>query len=206
MNLIFPEKKSLYAQEQDREDVQKTRKEFINFMSELDVNDLIVLDESGFPLNLCQPYARCKKGDRIKLPSALHAKNISSIAALNIKGIVDIALIEGAVDQPCVESFIKNLLPKLRKGNILIIDNAPVHNLERIKKNILQPIGVKILPLPKYSPDLSPIELFWSKFKNIIRKISPKTLGDLYNSFVEAIECCEEEDFYGWFEHCGYNV
>ena len=176
-------------------------------MAELDVKKLIVIDESGFPLNLQQSYGRCAKKDRLKMPSPLHAVNVSVIGAINIEGIVDISLVNGNVDQLCIESFIRNsLLPNIKRGNIIILDNAPVHNIEKINKELLYPIGAMALGLPRYSPDFSPIELFWSKLKNIVRKMCPRTLGELYDAFVNAFVYFDKDDFRGWFEYCGYNT
>lgn len=200
------EKKSLYAKEQDRDDVKQARVEFKNFMSELDVNKLIVIDESGFKLNMVLEYARGLKGERVKMPAPVHGENISVIGAMGINGVIEIGMVQGSVKAPCVETFIeKILLPKLKYGDILVIDNAPVHNMNRIKA-ILKSIGAKVLPLPKYSPDLSPIEPLWSKLKGIIKKLAPRTLLELYEALDISLDCIDSDDASGWFEHCGYSV
>lgn len=94
--------------------MQQERENFINFMPELNVNDLVVIDESGFPLNMTKPYGRCDKSERLKLPAPMHGKNISAIGAIDINGVVDVVLVEGSIDKDCVETFIKDaLLPKL---------------------------------------------------------------------------------------------
>lgn len=173
-------------------------------MPELDPDKLIVIDESGFPLNLAPKYARCNKGDRIKMPAPIRGKNISAIGAINNAGIIDIALIEGSIDQDCVESFIEfSLLPKINPGDILLIDNAPVHNLKKINELLATKNSVA-LPLPRYSPDLSPIEMLWSKLKDIIRKIKPRTEGELFEAFIDAANNIDEDDCKNWYEHCGY--
>lgn len=199
-------KKSLYAQERDREDVKKSRDNFIEFMPEINSKKLFVMDESGFPLNMTNPYARGKKGERVKMPAPMHGKNISAIGVIGLNAVVDVALIEGSVDQACIEAFItSSLLPKLGLGDILLIDNAPVHHMEKINK-LLETVGALALPLPKYSPDLSPIEMMWSKIKENIKRMNPRTRGELYESFVYALDEIDSDDLKGWYEHCGFDV
>lgn len=176
-------------------------------MSEIDVKKLFVLDESGFSLNMIKAYGRCEKSKRLKMPAPLHGKNISAIGVINFSRVVDIALIEGSTNQSCIEIFIeKSILPHLKRGDILLIDNAPVHNLERINEKLLKPIGAFILPLPRYSPEFSPIEMLWSKVKEYIRKLKPRTTTELLKGFSDAIWEVDEEDLSGWYEHCGYNI
>lgn len=122
-------------------------------------------------------------------------------------GIVDMAMCEGSTNASCVEAFLKDILvPKLNPGKIVVLDNAPVHNLEYIQKHILEPAGLKMLPLPRYSPDLSPIELLWSKIKGIIRRISPRSIEELYQALDFSFHFIDGDDIQGWFEHCGYEV
>jgi len=176
-------------------------------MPELDVKDLVVIDESGFPLNMVTPYGRCKKGKRLKLPAPLHGKNISVIGAIDIHGIIEMVMYEGSTDALCIETFMREILvPKLVPGKIIILDNSPVHEIERLNKEIFIPAGLIALPLPRYSPDFSPIEMVWSKMKGTIKRISPSNIGDLYEAINYAASFIDEDDIHGWFEHCGYEV
>jgi len=175
-------------------------------MGDVNTDDLVVIDESGFPLNLTTLYGRAPLNERLKMPAPLNAKKVSAIGAISKEEILDIALIEGTVDQSCVESFIEHsLLPKLRAGNILLIDNAPVHDMEKIN-NLLWSVGAVALPLPRYSPDLSPIEPCWGKLKEIIKRIKPRTTGELYNAFVNAIDEIDSDDLENWYENCGWDL
>lgn len=174
-------------------------------MPSINPNDLVVIDESGFTLNMTKVYGRCSTDERLKMPAPMHGKNISAIGAISMEKIIDIGLFEDTIDQSCVEAFIKHsLVPVLKPGNILLIDNAPVHNIEKINTELLQPIGAIALPLPRYSPDLSPIEMLWSKLKGVIRGLAPRTPGQLYEAFVDAVDAIDSDDLEGWFEHCGW--
>lgn len=182
------------------------RAAFINFIPELDPQKIIVIDESGFALNMHVPYARGMKGKRVKMPAPMHGENISVIGAISLKGVMEIGMMRGSMNQSCVEAFIGDiLLPKITKGDVLVIDNAPIHNIENIKK-ILHRVGAKVLPLPPYSPDLSPIEMLWSKLKQIVVGFSPRSIGALYEALKDSLPFIDSDDIEGWFEHCGYNL
>ena len=115
-------------------------------------------------------------------------------------------MIEHNMTSECVEKFIeKSLLKHLKSGNILLLDNAPVHNIERIK-SILKPHNIHVMLLPKYSPEYSPIELFWSKLKSIIRSLKPESIEELFDSLQHGCSMCDEDDFENWHEHCGWDT
>lgn len=73
------------------------------------------------------------------------------------------------------------LLPNLRKGQYVILDNASFHKSPRVRE-IIEKAGCYLLYLPTYSPDLNPIEHCWANFKNCLRKIIDQCL-----SFSQAI-------------------
>lgn len=85
------------------------------------------------------------------------------------------------------------------------MDNAAIHKVKGIRE-MIEKVGAKLLFLPPYSPDFSPIELMWSKIKQCLRRLSTETLGDYHDALVESIDGLEDSDFIGWYEHCGYAV
>jgi transposase len=64
--------------------------------------------------------------------------------------------------------------------------------------------GVVVIYLPKYSPDLSPIELAWSKMKTMLRKLKSKTEEELQTALLSAFKWISEKDILNYFKHCGY--
>jgi transposase len=82
------------------------------------------------------------------------------------------------------------------------MDNLPVHYAE-IAKTLIESVGAKIKFLPPYSPDLSPIELCWSKLKEIIRSAKARTIETLDSAITMAINAITDEDALNWFHHCG---
>lgn len=150
-------------------------------------------------------FARAPKGQRArgKRPSK-RGKNVSLIGAISLKGILTQLPILGAVDGITFEAFIaQKLVPKLWKGACVILDNGSVHLGEDVEAMITA-AGARLIYLPPYSPDFSPIENCWSKVKARLRAIGARTYHDLEKAVDEAFESVSSEDLLGWFTHCCY--
>lgn len=167
--------------------------------------NLIFLDESGVNLALTRLNARSAKGSRAhgKRPQK-RGKNVSVIGAIGLKGVVASANIMGAVDGLTFEAFIaQRLVPQLWEGACVIMDNCSIHLGKSIDKLIGQ-VGARLIYLPPYSPEFSPIENFWSKVKSILRSLEARTYSDLEKALKEAFEQVSLEDIENWFTNCCY--
>jgi len=138
--------------------------------------NLIFIDESGANLRMSSAYARIEGGQRIKMPVPVErGPQYSMIGAISIKKVEAALYGAWATNGEIFYSFIeKSLLPKLKPRHIVIMDNVKFHLQDRIK-NLIKSKGAKIIFLPPYSPDFNPIENMWSKVKNKLRKLSPRT-------------------------------
>lgn len=97
----------------------------------------------------------------------------------------------------------KQLLPLLKRGYTVIMDNLSVHkNSFDIAKFLRK--GILIKYLPRYSPDLNPIEFMWSKVKAILRQIGARTQDELWHATNEALWSITTDNIAGWFKKCGY--
>jgi transposase len=102
--------------------------------------------------------------------------------------------------------YVKQVLaPTLVPDDIVIMDNLSAHKVAGINEAIAA-TGAKLLYLPAYSPDFSPIENCWSKLKAILRKVKARTRGALDEALKQSIEGITEADAAGWFRHCGYTL
>jgi transposase len=111
--------------------------------------------------------------------------------------------LEGNVDGQAFEIFAQQfLVPQLRRGDIVIWDRLPAHKMESVRA-IIESSGAKVILLPPYSPDLNPIELMWSKLKQIIRGFAPKTIRAFHKALKKALSTITSSDLHGWFRHCG---
>lgn len=131
-------------------------------------------------------------------------KNVSMIGAISIKEVVASVNLLGGTDGITFEAFIvQKLVPKLWRGACVLMDNASIHKGKEVEKAI-QNVGARLIYLPPYSPDFSPIENFWSKVKETLRAIGPRTYQSLVQAISTAFERVGELDMHNWFTHCCY--
>lgn len=173
-------------------------------MRHLPVENLIFLDESGVNLGLVRRYARAVRGQRARGGQPKRGKNVSVIGAISLKGLVVQWSALGSVDGLTFEAFIaRKLVPQLWPGAIVIMDNCSIHKDPEIEALITQ-AGAKLIYLPPYSPDFSPIENCWSKVKAILREIGARTYPDLLEALATAFARVTPKDLLGWFTNSCY--
>jgi len=203
--LAMSSKKTLKASEQEREDIAKSRDEWREFQKIVDAHRLIFLDESGLKTNMTRLYGRAHGGNRC-LDSAPcgHWETVTILSSIRLDGETESLVFEGAVDRKMFDSYIKEgLAPTLRPGDIVIMDNLSVHKSQEAC-NAIRKCQAEILFLPAYSPDLNPIEKMWSKVKQILRGIKPRTEEELFAATATALNAVTADDAQGWFDSCGY--
>jgi len=83
------------------------------------------------------------------------------------------------------------------------MDNAKIHLGEMVRK-MIEEAGAKLVYLPPYSPEFSPIENFWSKVKSTLKKIGARTYKDLIDGITSAMLKVTQENIHNWFTHCCY--
>lgn len=99
--------------------------------------------------------------------------------------------------------IIYELCPKLKAGDLVLMDNLRAHKVAGVREAI-EATGAKLLYLPPYSPDFSPIELFWSRLKAFLRKKAARTLLSLELFIDEALVLFGTQSATALFAHCGY--
>jgi transposase len=131
-------------------------------------------------------------------------KNISLIGGMSIDGLIATMSVVGSVNTDVFLFYVQEILiPQLWVGAIVVMDNLPVHHAQVVGEAI-EAAGAKLVFLPPYSPDLSPIELCWSKLKQLLRSAKARTIEALDQALTEIINhsfSCD--DALGWFAHCG---
>ena len=128
------------------------------------------------------------------------------VSLIALTGVEATMLVEGAVDTLCFNAFCENFArPCLRFGDVLVLDNLGAHRASRIEE-IAVSCGGRVIWLPPYSPDYSPIEQMWSKLKTQLRKAKARTTEELDRAISEGLKLITESDCRGWFKHCGYQV
>ena len=119
------------------------------------------------------------------------------------EGLIATMTFPGSLNIPSFLVFLAQiLLPKLWVGAIVAMDNLPVHYAETAI-TLIESVGAKVKFLPTYSPDLSPIELCWSKLKEILRSAKAHTSDALDQAITRAVNAITDENALSWFNHCG---
>ena len=200
-------KKTLKASEQEREDVAKSRDEWQEFQKTADARCLIFLDESGLKTNMTRLYGRARGGARC-LDSAPcgHWETVTILSSIRLDGETESLVFEGAVDRKMFDAYIEEgLAPALRPGDIVVMDNLNAHKSQKAHETIRKR-QAEVLFLPAYSPDFNPIEKMWSKVKQLLRGIKPRTNEELFTATATALNAVTADDAQGWFDSCGYTA
>ncbi len=195
----------MHADEKDTERVQSLRVDFWLKIKGVLTENLIFLDESGVNLSLIRQFARATKGKRAysSRPQKRN-KNVSIIGAIGLKGVISKYSLLGATDGLTFEAFIsQKLVPQLWEGAYVVMDNCSIHKGKGIE-SLIEKAGAKLIYLPPYSPDFSPIENCWSKIKNILRSIGARNYPSLAQAIEDAFSKVSLKDIQGWFTHCCY--
>ena len=168
-------------------------------------SDLVFVDETGSHIAMTPLYAYAPKGQRaIGSVPRNYGASMTLIASLSLSGMGEALILDGAADGAAFEVYIEQLLaPSLRPGQIVILDNLSIHLGSRVKQAI-EARGCRLLFLPAYSPDLSPIEEAFSKLKTMLRRAGARTREALQEAIATALDLITATDAHGWFTHSGY--
>ena len=130
------------------------------------------LDEAGMDNREESQFVWWEKGQRFHaLKSGRRQQRVSSLAALCAKQLLAPLTFEGSCHRRLFEKWLEqHLLPVLKTGQVVILDNASFHKGGRIRE-LIEAAGCHLLYLPPYSPDLNPIERWWARLKRIARRL-----------------------------------
>ena len=194
-------KKSLEAAERD----EQQREEFRREAEAIARRRLVFTDETGFHLAMTRSHGRAPRGQRVRqrVPRK-RGTNVTLIGALALRGWVAALSFSGAVDREAFDAFVTELLvPRLRRADVVLLDNLRVHHASSVEDAVRE-AKARVLWLPPYSPDFSPLEDCWSKVKALVRGKEPRSASDLDAAMTEAMGAVTATDIDGWFRHCGY--
>jgi transposase len=159
---------------------------------------LVLVDECGTNITLTRLYARAPRGERAfgKIPRNWD-KNVTLIAAMSAEGMGGAMSVEGATDGAAFEAYVRHfLLPTLKEGHVVVMDNLQAHKSTRVGK-LIESVGASVLFLPPYSPDFSPIEEAFSKIKAILGSIEARTQETLVEAIAQALDAVSPRDALG---------
>jgi transposase len=165
------------------------------------------VDETGTNCSMTPLYSRSLVGERAvgKAPRN-QGTNLSVCGAIALDGVRCMMAYEGGTTKQAFLHFVRQaLVPSLRRGDVVVMDNLNAHYAEGVQTAI-EAAGASILYLPPYSPELNPIEHTWSKLKALLRRVEARTLRALASALGESSTRITASDLVGWFTDCGYEA
>lgn len=164
------------------------------------VGRLVFIDETWTTTNMARLYGWAHRAMRCFdwIPRG-NRNTTTLISGMTKDGIVAPWTIKGAIDTDAFVAYVEStLVPELRPGDIVVMDNLKVHKADKARKAI-EAAGAMILFLPRYSPDYNPIEMAFSKIKAHLRKVMPRTEEELFEAIGDAIDSITEADCMGFY-------
>jgi len=123
---------------------------------------------------------------------------------MRINGEIEPIVFDGTLNSAIMCKYIETIAPKLAPDDIVLLDNSSVHISKSVKET-LKKFNVNFWYIPKYSPDLNPIELMWAYIKAILRKLKARTVDKLHEALKTAFDAVTPELIKSWFYHYGYH-
>jgi transposase len=166
---------------------------------------LLFVDECGVHTSLAPIYGYAPRGERLRLSVPRNrGKNTTLLSSMTTGGMGPSLAVEGATTARVFETYVeKVLVPSLRAGQIVVMDNLGAHKPRRIRELIEQQ-SCELLYLPAYSPDYNPIEEAFAKIKTLLRKAAARSKEALVEAIGAALSMVTAEEARGYFEHAGY--
>jgi transposase len=200
-----PSKKSLQAAERERADVVRARRRWIREQGMLDPARLVFIDETAVSTNMVRLRGRAARGVRLigRVPLG-EWKTITFVAALRHNKMTAPTVVDGAMSGEMFLAYVEQcLVPTLRRRDIVVMDNYRAHKVVGVREAI-EKAGATLRYLPKYSPDLNPIEMSYSKFKRFLRKVAERTVPGLHRAIRSFIPLLSARECANYFRHAGY--
>ena len=193
------------AREQDRPDVSRRRAQWRNYQGRVDPARLIFIDETWAKTNMTRTHGWAARGERLvdKTPHG-HWTTTTFLAALRHDRIDAPCLFDGPINGELFLAYVERVLvPTLKPGDIVILDNLGSHKGKAVRKAI-RAAGAKLIFLPKYSPDLNPIEQVFAKLKTLLRKAGARTVEAISAAIGTLLECFKPQECANYFKNAGY--
>jgi transposase len=131
----------------------------------------VFIDETWAKTNMTRRHGRCSRGTRLiaKVPQG-RWRTLTFLAALRHDRITAPCVIDGPINGTSFRAYIEQfLVPTLSPGDVVVMDNLGSHKSQAVRR-LIRAAGAKLFFLPRYSPDLNPIEQVFAKLKTLLRK------------------------------------
>jgi len=178
----------------------------MKYQGQLDPSRLVFIDETWAKTNMAplRGWAPCGQRLKAKVPFG-HWKTMTFLAALRHDRIDAPWLLDGPINAQRFLVYVEEVLvPTLSPGDIVIMDNLGSHKGTAIRRAI-RAAGAKLFFLPKYSPDLNPIEQVFSKLKHLLRKAAARSLDAVVGATKNLLDAYTPDECINYFRNSGYD-
>jgi len=183
------------------------RKDWHATQETVDAERLVFLDETGLKTDLTRLRGWAEGGNRLveAVPSGKWQTN-TLVHAIALDGTRAAMVLDGPMNSESFTGFCQWLLaPALHPGDLVVMDNLSSHKSASAVEAI-EAVGAEVVYLPPYSPDLNPIENIFSKIKQLIRGLKPRSLKSIVEAVEQVLPKITLDDLLTTFLHCGYAI
>jgi transposase len=201
------QKKTAHAAEQRRSAVNAAREAWFEGQLDLDPTRIVFIDETAANTKMARLYGRAPRGERCRaaVPHG-HWKTTTFTAALRRDGIAAPMVLDGPMSGEAFLAYVEQaLVPELRPGDVVIMDNLPAHKVAGVRQAI-ETAGASLKYLPPYSPDFNPIEMAFAKLKSLLRAAAARTIPDLWKAIADALRRFTPQECANYLAAAGYDA
>ena len=198
-------KKTVRASEQDRPDIARRRAQWRRYQRRIDPARLVFIDETWTKTNMAPLRGWAPRGQRLqsKVPYG-RWNTMTFVAALRHDRLEAPWLLDRPMNAEHFLIYVEKVLaPTLRAGDMVVLDNLRSHKRAAIRQTLRQ-AGAKLFFLPKYSPDLNPIEQVFSKLKHLLRTAAARTQAAVCTTIGALLDSYTPDQCANYFRNSGY--
>lgn len=166
---------------------------------------LVFIDETWATTNMTPIYGRAARGARCpgRRPQN-HWHTTTLVCALRSDALPAPCVLDGALNGDAFVAWVEQfLVPELRRGDIVVMDNLGSHKVAGVQAAI-EAAGATLRYLPPYSPDLNPIEQVFAKLKHLLRRAQARTKDSLWDTIGGLLDAFSPDECARYIRHAGY--
>jgi transposase len=202
---VCASKKTLFAIEQARADVASRRRRWRSWQTRFDPRRLVFIDETWIKTNMAPLRGWGPKGERLRgLAPQGRWRTLTFLGALRCDQLTAPCVFDGPINGECFRAYVEQqLLPVLKAGDIVIMDNLGSHKAAVLRRAI-KAAGARLWYLPPYSPDLNPIEQTFAKIKHWLRLAQKRSIDDVWRYLGDLVSTIQPAECSNYFVNAGY--
>ena len=195
----------MVASERDRPDVARRRTQWRRYQDRIAPERLVFIDETWTKTNMASLRGWAPRGQRLpaKVPHG-RWRTVTFLAALRQDRIDAPWVVEGPINGVSFRIYVEKVLaPALRPNDIVVMDNLGSHKGKAVR-HAIRAAGAKLFFLPKYSPDLNPIEQAFAKLKHLLRKSAARTVEAIHAAIGQSLDDFTPQECANFLKNSGY--